>query len=84
MTHIYFVRHAQPNYDNHDDFSRELSENIRVQVDSIEQANEGINKISEVIQSNSATAEESSATSEELSAQAANMDDLVARFQLRD
>ena len=26
MTHIYFVRHAQPNYDNHDDFSRELSE----------------------------------------------------------
>ena len=64
--------------------SRELSENIRVQVDSIEQANEGINKISEVIQSNSATAEESSATSEELSAQAANMDDLVARFQLRD
>lgn len=26
MTHIYFVRHAQLNYDNHDDFSRELSE----------------------------------------------------------
>lgn len=25
MTHIYFVRHAQPNYENHDDFSRELS-----------------------------------------------------------
>lgn len=25
MTHIYFIRHAQPNYDNHDDFSRELS-----------------------------------------------------------
>ena len=64
--------------------SRELSENIKVQVDSIEQANEGINKISEVIQSNSATAEESSATSEELSAQATNMDDLVAKFQLRE
>ena len=32
---------------------------------------------------NSATAQESSATSEELSAQAANMDELVARFQLR-
>lgn len=26
MTHIYFVRHAEPNYSNHDDFSRELSE----------------------------------------------------------
>ena len=25
MTHIYFVRHAQSNYENHDDFSRELS-----------------------------------------------------------
>lgn len=26
MTTIYFVRHAQPNYDNHDDRQRELSE----------------------------------------------------------
>lgn len=26
MTNVYFVRHAQPNYDNHDDFSRELTE----------------------------------------------------------
>lgn len=25
MTHVYFVRHAQPNCENHDDFSRELS-----------------------------------------------------------
>lgn len=25
-THIYFVRHARPNYDNRDDLSRELSE----------------------------------------------------------
>lgn len=25
MTTIYFIRHAQPNYDNHDDMSRELS-----------------------------------------------------------
>ena len=25
MTNVYFVRHAQPNYENHDDFSRELS-----------------------------------------------------------
>lgn len=26
MTHVYFVRHAQPNYNNHDDYSRELTE----------------------------------------------------------
>lgn len=26
MTNIYFVRHAEPNFNNHDDYSRELSE----------------------------------------------------------
>lgn len=26
MTHIYFIRHAQPNYANHDDMTRELTE----------------------------------------------------------
>lgn len=66
------------------DISRELSENVKIQVDSIEQANQGIIRISEVVQNNSATAEESSATSEELSAQATSMDELVAKFQLRD
>lgn len=25
MTTVYFVRHAEPNYGNHDDMSRELS-----------------------------------------------------------
>lgn len=25
MTVVYFVRHAEPNYDNHDDMSRELT-----------------------------------------------------------
>ena len=44
----------------------------------------GISKISDVVQSNSATAEEAFATSEELSAQAASMDALVAKFQLRE
>lgn len=24
-TKVYFIRHAEPNYDNHDDISRELS-----------------------------------------------------------
>jgi len=27
MTNIYFVRHAEPNYNNHDDLTRELSQN---------------------------------------------------------
>lgn len=26
MTNVYFVRHAQPNYENHDDLTRELTE----------------------------------------------------------
>ena len=26
MTNLYFVRHATPNYDNHDDMSRELTQ----------------------------------------------------------
>ena len=26
MTNVYFIRHAEPNYDNHDDMFRELSE----------------------------------------------------------
>ncbi|WP_026496355.1 MULTISPECIES: histidine phosphatase family protein [unclassified Butyrivibrio] len=25
MTRVYFVRHAEPNYDNHDDYNRELT-----------------------------------------------------------
>ena len=63
--------------------SKELSENVKLQVESIEQANVGIYKISDVVQSNSATAEEAFATSEELAAQASSMDALVAKFQLR-
>ena len=64
--------------------SKVLNEELTTQVESVEQAVAGINRISEVVQNNSATAEESSATSEELSAQATNMEELVARFQLRD
>ena len=66
------------------DISKALSDNIKVQVVSIEQAGEGMNRISEVVQNNSATAEESSATSEELSAQAISMDELVSKFKLRE
>ncbi len=25
MTILYFIRHAEPNYENHDDFTRELT-----------------------------------------------------------
>ena len=64
--------------------SRLLSEQAVTQAEAMEQADAGITRISEVVQSNSAASEESSATSEELSAQAMNMNDLVARFQLRD
>ena len=64
--------------------SKQLNENLKVQVESIEMANEELVRIAEVVQNNSATAEESSATSEELSAQAISMDELVARFNLRE
>ena len=63
--------------------SKELSENVKLQVESIERANVGIYRISDVVQSNSATAEEAYATSEELAAQASSMDALVAKFKLR-
>ena len=66
------------------DISKELSDNVTVQVEAVEQANAGINKISEVVESISATAQEAFATSEELSAQATCMDELVVKFQLRD
>ena len=66
------------------DISKELSDNVTIQVEAVEQANAGINKISEVVESISATAQEAFATSEELSAQATSMDGLVARFELRD
>lgn len=64
--------------------SKLLSEIAVQQAEAMEQADMGINRISEVVQSNSAASQESSATSEELSAQAMNMNDLVARFILRE
>ncbi|MBR5597856.1 MAG: MCP four helix bundle domain-containing protein [Lachnospiraceae bacterium] len=64
--------------------SKELSDNVTIQVEAVEQSNIGLNKISEVVESISATSEEAFATSQELTAQATNMDELVAKFQLRD
>ena len=66
------------------DISKSLQHNLKMQVESIAQADQGMNKISEVVQNNSATAEETSATSEELSAQAASMEELVSKFRLRE
>lgn len=65
-----------------------LSSNVKAnaddQLNAMTQVEEGIARIAEIVQSNSAAAEEASATSEELSAQAQSMDELVARFQLRE
>ncbi len=63
--------------------SKEISEMVTKEAESVEQADQGIIRISEVVQSNSATAEETSATSEELSAQATTMDDIVSKFVLK-
>lgn len=65
------------------DNSKDISEMVTREADSIEQADQGIIRISEVVQSNSATAEETSATSEELSAQAISMDEIVSKFILK-
>lgn len=66
------------------DTSQKLSESSELQAESMEQAYIGITKISEVVQANSATAQEASATSEELSAEALSLEELVAKFKLRE
>lgn len=65
------------------DSAQEIAGLSKANLESMKQAEAGINQISEVVQANSATAEESSATSEELSAQAMTMDTLVRKFQLK-
>jgi len=65
------------------DNSKEISEMVTREAESVEQADQGIIRISEVVQSNSATAQETSATSEELSAQAISMDDVISKFVLK-
>ena len=66
------------------DSAKALNEVTKEQARAMEQAQEGVSQIAEVVQSNSATAQETSATSEELSAQAVSMNELVARFKLRE
>lgn len=63
--------------------SRQSSETSTAQVAAMDQVERGIEQISGVVQSNSAAAQETSASSEELSAQAATLNELMGRFQLR-
>ncbi len=51
---------------------------------SIEQVTLGVSQISDVVQTNSATSEESAAASEELHGQAQLLNELIARFRLRE
>ncbi len=57
-----------------------ITENSRIQSDSVEQVSIGIDQISSVIQTNSATAQESAAASGELSGQADSLKRLVGGF----
>lgn len=63
--------------------AEKTSKLAEMQLESIRQVEQGIDQISEVVQANSASAQETSATSEELSAQAAALNTLVGRFQLK-
>jgi methyl-accepting chemotaxis protein len=62
----------------------EMNESSRGQSDAMEQVASDITQLSSVVQSNSATAEETAASSEEMSAQAEMLNEVVARFRLRD
>lgn len=54
------------------------------QATAIAEMNLGLSQISQVIQANSATSEETAASSQQMSAQAATLDEIVARFKLKD
>ncbi len=62
--------------------SKELSTISSNQMETMKEAELGVDQISDVIQTNAAVAEESSATSQELSAQATTLDELIAKFEL--
>ena len=53
-------------------------------MDTMKQAEQGVEQISDVVEANSANAQETSATSEELSAQAVTMKELIEKFVLED
>ncbi|MDL2288865.1 methyl-accepting chemotaxis protein, partial [Oscillospiraceae bacterium OttesenSCG-928-F05] len=69
--------------DNAESMKR-LSTSSETQSVAIAEITEGITQISAVVQANSATAEEAAASSEEMSAQARVLNNLAARFVLKD
>ncbi len=62
----------------------EIALSSQEQATAIVQVNQGIEQISSVVQTNAATAEESAAASEELSSQASLLQQLIAKFELRE
>jgi methyl-accepting chemotaxis protein len=62
----------------------EIASSSETQSVGIQQINMGIDQVAQVVQQNSATAEESAAASEEMSGQSAMLQDLVARFRLKN
>lgn len=62
----------------------EIEKASQEQATAIIQISQGIDQISSVVQTNAATAEESAAASEELSGQANILQDLIAKFELKE
>lgn len=65
------------------DLAEEIAAASGEQAEGIAQINEGLGQIDQVIQQSTATAEESAAASEELSGQAAELLNMLNRFQLK-
>ena len=72
------------NMDTFADMASGAAEASRVQADMLKQIEKGIDQISSVVQRNSAVAQETSAVSEELSTQSVNLEEMVAKFVLRE
>ena len=66
------------------DLTNEIAMASGEQAEMIKQVNIGIDQISAVVQTNAAAAEQSAASGQELNSQAAEMEQLTARFTLRE
>lgn len=66
------------------DLVGEISASSSEQAQGITQINDGISKIDEVTQQNTANAEEGAAAAEELSSQAAQLEDILTKFVLKN
>ena len=63
---------------------QDVAEATDSQARSLAEMSIGIEQISQVVQANSATAEQAAAAAEQMSAQAALLDEITARFKLRE